>query len=197
MTIRRFVRFLAVLLTLTGVAACQTVNPIQQFPTLTFQHKTPLSMDVSRVEVVTKYASPMADPNVEHLFPTTPEDGLKQWVADRIVTSGTHNMARFTILNAAAVEQALPRTQGVKGTFTKDQSEKYVVKVEAMLEIVDDSGRVLGHTASKVGRSRTLAEDATLNERERFWFDLTEALLNDFDIEMEKGVRTHLVNWLR
>ena len=46
-------------------------------------------------------------------------------------------------------------------------------------------------------RSITTPEGATLNDREKIWFETTEALMADFDDEMERQIRRHLGTWLR
>ena len=47
-----------------------------------------------------------------------------------------------------------------------------------------------------MSRSRTVREDASLNDREAVWFTMTEALLNDFDKELEKNIRQYLLGYL-
>ncbi|MCH8213764.1 MAG: hypothetical protein IIC54_06800, partial [Proteobacteria bacterium] len=47
-----------------------------------------------------------------------------------------------------------------------------------------------------VSRSRTLREDASINDRERMWFDLIEALMRDFNAELEKNIRQYLGGYL-
>ncbi len=48
----------------------------------------------------------------------------------------------------------------------------------------------------RISRSRTLREDATINDRERMWFDLTEALMGDFNAELEKNIRQYVSGYL-
>ena len=43
----------------------------------------------------------------------------------------------------------------------------------------------------------TLREDVTINQRDRAWFNQTEALIKDFDAEMEKNIRRVLDDWVR
>ena len=68
--------------------------------------------------------------------------------------------------------------------------------VEASLEILDARGFRKGFASARVSRSRTVREDATLNQREAAWFAMTEALLNDFDKELEKNIRQYLLGFL-
>ena len=83
----------------------------------------------------------------------------------------------------------------MRGTFTKQQSERYDARVEAVVEIQDGSRRGAANAAST--RWTTVGEDVSLNERERIKFNLVESLMKDFDAEIEKNIRQHLANWLR
>ena len=178
------------------LAACETPPPKPRLHGLTFAHLPVLSLDVARVEVVSDYAPPMMAPNVEHLFPTPPETGLRRWAADRLKAGGKKGSARFVIHIAAVTEAALPVTKGLKGAFKKEQSERYEAMVEASLEILDARGFRKGFASARVTRSRTVREDATLNQREAVWFAMTEALLNDFDKEIERNIRQYLLGFL-
>lgn len=178
------------------LAACETAPPRQRHFELTFAQLPILSLDVARVEVISDYTPPLKAPNVEHLFPVPPGKGLRRWAADRLKAGGKKGSARFVIVNAAVTEAALPVTKGLKGAFKKEQSERYEAVVEASLEILDARGFRKGFASARVSRSRTVREDATLNQREAAWFAMTEALLNDFDKELEKNIRQYLLGFL-
>ena len=53
------------------------------------------------------------------------------------------------------------------------------------------------YATARVGNTLTVREDATVNEREQAWFNLTETLMKDFNREMESNIRKHLVNWIK
>jgi hypothetical protein len=178
------------------VAGCATPPPAPRVFDLTFAHLPILSLDVARIEVVLDYVPSLKPPNVEHLFPMPPETGLRRWAADRLKAKGRKGSARFVIVNAAVTEAALPVTKGLKGAFTKEQSERYEAVIEASLEILDARGIRKGFASARVSRSRTVREDASLNDREAAWFTMTEALLNDFDKELEKNIRQYLLGYL-
>ena len=189
-----FAAVLAFGLTL-GLAACETPVQMQKLPNLTFAHLTPIKLDVAKIDVVVRYQPTLREPNVEHLFPTPPATALKQWVKDRLRAVGGSGIARLVILNASAVETSLSQKKGFTATFTKQQSQRYDATVEARLEISSSLGQ--GSTSAHATRFTTVREDITINKRERIWFDLTEALVGDFDAAMEKNMRQHLSRWFR
>jgi hypothetical protein len=179
-----------------GLAACETSVPEQNLPELTFAHLKPIGLNVAVVEVVSNYKPPLKAPNVEHLFPTPPIKALRRWASDRLKAVGKSGSARLVIHKASAVETLLKKKTGFKAAFTKQQSNRYDLAVEATLEIYAD-GRQKGHALAHASRFSTLREDASINKRRRLWFDLTENLVKDFDAEMEKNIRQHLGGWIR
>lgn len=178
-----------------ALAACET-PPVQRFPEITFQDRPALNLNAARIEVISQFRPAMQQPRVEHRFPTPPERALRRWAADRLKAGGRSGTIRFVIVDGAATETPLPKESGFTASMKVQQSARYDAGAEAMIEFVDDAGVVQRFTSTKVARSRTLAEDASINDREKLWFELTESLMRDFDREMEANVRRYLVNWL-
>ena len=192
----RFRRCVLASLVALVLAACQTPPPAQRLPELTYGHLDRLNLDVAALEVVSEFRSPMKAPHVEHLFPTPPQTALERWAADRLEAAGRQGIARFVIKDARGTATPLAIDKGLARAFTKEQSVRYEARVEAFLEIVDERGFRKGFASARVSRTRTLGEDATLNERDKAWFDLTEAVMRDFNAEMEKNIRQYLGGFL-
>ena len=178
------------------LAACETPMPVQTYPDITFDHLSVLGINVAEMEVVSTYQSPMASPNVEYRFPVPPETALRRWATDRLKAKGAKGSARFTILRAEVIETPLEIEEGLAGTFKTEQSERYDAKVEATLEILDAKGFRKAFATAHVFRSRTVGENASISAREQAWFSLTEALMRDFDAEMEKNIRAYVGGYL-
>ncbi len=187
---------LSVLTVAAGLSACQTSGP-GTLPDLTFAHLDPIGLAVGEVRVLQKHSPATADPFVDHLFAIPPAIAANRWGRDRLKAQGGAGRAIFTILEGPVREHRLKATLGVRGVFTKDQTERYEARLSAKLEIFDGHGLSVGNATATVTRIRTIAEDVTLNERERLWFDMTEVMMRDFNAEMEKQIRTHLGSWLR
>jgi hypothetical protein len=192
----RFKRSVLAGLVALALAACETPPPVQRLPDLTYGHLERFHLDAAALEVVSEYSSPMKAPNVEHLFPTPPRKALERWAADRLDAAGRGGIARFVIKDASATATPLGIDTGLAGAFKKEQSVRYEARIEALLEIVDERGFRKGFASARVTRTRIMAEDATLNERDKVWFELTEAMMADFNAEMEKNVRQFLGGFL-
>ena len=190
--VRRYRVFLLVVF----LAACDTPVVTQTLPELTYGHLSQFTLDVADIAVAAKYLPPMQAPNVDHLFPTPPGKALRRWAADRLKAGGRRGSARFVIIDARVTETALKVDKSFTGAFTKQQTRRYDATVEVSLEVLDDRGFRKGFANARVMRSRTLREDASINDRERMWFDLTEALMRDFNAELEKNIRQYLSGYL-
>lgn len=183
------------LLFLTLVAGCQQPPPTADFAELTFRHLPAWSLAVERVDVVDRV--PDAGPGrVEQRFPVAPARVVAAWPRDRLVATGGFEAAVFEILDATATESALPRTTGLAGLVTTDQSERYDLRLAARLSIIDRAGQVLARIEAEARRSSTVPENATLHEREAVWFGLTEAAARDLDTELARQLPRHLAPWL-
>ena len=154
---------------------------------------------MARVDVVDAHKATLAPPYVEHKLRTPPAKALTIWGRDRLraVGGGAGTVARLTIERAEIIETKLPRTEGIKGAFTKDQAARYDLEMAALIEVFDAGGQRVGHAAARATRNQTVPEDASLNDLHKAWFSMMEAALKDFDREMETNMRRFLGDWLR
>ncbi len=181
-----------------GLAACSSPPPRPRFPELTYGHLGLFTLDVERVEIVSEYKANFGAPNVEHMFPTTPETTLRRWAQDRLAATGKPGRyARFVIQDAKVTEAELPRTPGVRGAFTTDQAQRYDGTLSALLEIREERANFRAGTASAwASRSRTVPEGITINDREKVWFELLEQTMNDMNAELDRQIRANLAQFV-
>ena len=181
------------------LAAACTVAPTQnQWPEITYKHRPPLRFDVGQVVIDKRYSEPLAPPNVEHLIPVPPAALAGQWARDRLVAAGSVGRLVYTIQDASVVETPLNTKSGIEGLFTVDQSERYEAHLAVQVHLEDIPGLARASVSAVAERWVTVPEDATLNEREATWFALSEALMNDLDVELERVLyqymATHILN---
>ena len=179
------------------LGACETPLVVQKLPELTYGHLPSFLLDVATIEVESAYRPSMRPPDVEHLFPTPPEKALRRWASDRLSAEGRAGTARFVITEARVTEKRLAVDKGLAGVFKMQQSERYDAAIEASVEIFDDRGFRRAFAGARATRSRTLGEDASVNERERLWFEIVEEVMELFDAEIEKNIRQHMGGYLR
>ena len=180
------------------VSGCATDTPIAgPIPELGFQHLPPMFLNVGRVQVKNEYIAPMKAPNAEHRFPTPPAQAMASWAKSRIQpVGGSANpaVATFVIEQASVEEVVLKKTEGFKGLFTYEPTERYDAHCIGRLEIVDEGG-AKGNVRVESMRSVEVSENATLAEREKAWFEMIEKLMGDFNTQMDEQIVTHLGAW--
>lgn len=189
---------LAVVFPALMVAACQTPPPAQKFPDLTWAHLDPYVFNVGKVEVVSRFAAPLRAPHVEHLLPFMVQAAAMNWGRDRIQAGGDQGgTVTFMVEDASAVEVPLEKQkEGVEGYFTDEQSERYDMKVKVKIQVRSSDGRSTGSVVAHAVRTQTVAEDSTLDERERVWFAMTEALMKELNATLEANIPKHLGKFL-
>ncbi len=189
-----FAPALALLLAATG---CETPAPAPVFPDLTFAHLTPIGLDVSTIEVIENYKSPMRAPNVEHEFPVSPGKATLYWAKQRFRATGSVRRGQVIIQDASVTATPLKMKKGVKGLFSDDQSVRYDARIQVRIEVNSPVGGRSSFATATVKRSRTAAEEISVNERHQLFFDLVSALMEDLDAAAIKSVRQHMSEDLR
>ena len=182
---------------LLAAAGCETAVGPRSFPEQTFRHLPPISLDVAKIEIVLFFEPPLKAPHVEHEMPVPPHKAIKRWVVDRIRTVGISGQAVLTVRDASVVEKRLEPLGGIRGTFTKEQAERYDARVEVEISAVGGRGLRSAKAMTTSSRSRTVPEDISLRQRQVLWYELTERVMQDFDRTFEAQIRKHLAAFLK
>lgn len=179
----------AVALVLSSLAtACAIDEPGNRFEPISFAELPAIGLDVGSVEIEQTYKGTGQAPNVEHRFPVRPGDAAVRWAEDRLSAEGDRLTFRYVVRQASAVETVLPRTGGVTGLLTTDQSERYETHIVIDMQVLDGR-QVQGTASAEARRSITVPEDITLNERERVWYKLTKDTMNDLNDQLEATIK--------
>lgn len=178
------------------LAACETQVPARSFPDISFAHQPPLNLDVAQIQVETAPPPPApANGTIVRDLPVTLSTVAEQWARQRLKAVGQRGTAVVRIEKATVVEEKLKKTEGFRGAFTTDQTERYVGDIAMSVSISDDRGQALARGSAT--RSQTISEGVTLATREKLWFDLVEQLAREIDAVMEKEIRQYLTTYLR
>ncbi|MBK1667876.1 hypothetical protein CKO28_07490 [Rhodovibrio sodomensis] len=184
----------SLVLALPLLAACTTPPQEPKFADITFAHRPDIEMDVGDIVVKQDYDAPMAAPNVDHLFPIQPARALMSWGQDRLVAMGDDGVATYTVTDASAVAEDLETDDSLSDYFTTEQAERYTLKMAVRLSVDHPDGtgsiRVTGQ------RATTVPEGASVFERERIWYQMTEKLMADMDEELEVTLREELSRYV-
>ena len=171
-------------------ANCRRPRPT--FPDIRFTSEPAIRLAVSTVEISSDFKPSFQSPHVEHLFPVPPERALENWAHDRLLAAGGGAHARFIIQDASVVEVDLKKKdEGLTGAFTDQPAQHYDATVAATLQIVDDHGLPVRTVSVKASRSQSVLESITPNDREKTWYEMTKALMADFDQQMSHEISAH------
>lgn len=184
-------RQLAAALGLAGLlAGCTTPPQAPQFARLTFEHQPPIALDVADIVIRQAYEAPMAAPNVDHLFPVRPAQAATAWAQDRLLAEGQQGVATYTVTDASAKLENLKTDQGLKDVFTTEQAERYTLRIAVALEVDHPDGG--GQMEVTGRRSVTVPEDASVYDRERTWYAMTDKLMDDLNAQLDETLRQEL-----
>ena len=189
MTIR--LRSLLALALVASVAACaDPPAPPPKFADIHFLALPPFRLNVSQIQVDTRFQPTFQEPNVEHEFPIPPQRAMENWAHDRLQAVGpaTGFVARYTIIDASVRESVLPKKDGLKAVFTTQQAERYDGHVAVMLQIIDPQGVAERTATAEASSSRSVPEGITLNDRDKIWYELTRDLMADLDRQIQRQV---------
>ena len=180
-----------------SLAACATTPPpVRNLDKISYSERPPIRLDVREIEIQRAYQPPSAAPNVDHLFPVPPAAGAQLWAVDRLKAVGPLRRARFIVREAPVIEIVLERAGGLTGTFTIEQSERYEARLVAELQILAEDDRVEASVTVEVTHHRTVPENVTLNERVLVWHEMTRALLDEMDSQLDATIKEALYAYL-
>lgn len=179
-----------------AVTGCETEAQLPKYAAITFNHRRAINIRAGNVVARTTFVKPLKAPNVEHDFPVDLSKTAERWAHDRLDATGGDGTLTYTVLDASVVETPLEKSDGITGLLTADQSERYEGTVRVRVEAEDPSTGQTGQTEVEVKRSVTIAEDATFNEREKVWYQMTEKLMRDLDRQLEAAIQKHLSAFL-
>lgn len=182
-------------LALTGLSACTNTPPDRpSFAQLTYGHLGKFVFEAARVEIADETGGVAGNVSA----PVNPDRAGRQWAQDRIAVTGQGaKTVRVVIRNAAITESELPRAGGLRSAFTKEQAQRFDAKIEMVVEVRNERGFQEGFAGATAERSTTVAEDITLNDRDRILFGLVEMLMQDMNGRMDGNIRSFLAIHLR
>ena len=163
------------------IAACANTTTGPR-PTAHYAYKQypPIMVNVASVQVV-DYMPSMRAPNVEHLMPQPLPAAVSDWANTRFKANGATGTLVITVRDASMVGRDLNRTSGFKGAFTIDQAERYDAHITVDFNVDGGAAGTSGNGAVKVDRGSTIAEDASLQDRDRSWTTMEENMIIDLD----------------
>lgn len=190
----RSLRIFCSCIALSALAACSSSSTTYDpQPAMTFSHIQPVRLLVNDVQVISRFQSPLREPNIEHELKTAPENALRQWAQAKFrpALSGDHQL-RVTIRDASVKKEKIETDSGIVGFFTDEQKFRYTARADVLVEVYRGSAlsRLAWIEASAV-REMTTPESTSLRDRDDALFEMTEALIQEIDVKTSEATGLH------
>ena len=159
-----------------------------------FQTKAPIVLDVEKVDVISEFVPSFTRPNVEHLFPVSIEKTAMNWANDRLkaVDFSSNKQATFTVKDATVTEEV----EKSEELLQKDRL-KYRANLSVLLRITDKSNMGIAETTIDAWRELRLPADTKIADKEKYWNDMVNNLMKDFNNRMEGNVHQYLGTYVK
>ncbi|MHB1207880.1 MAG: hypothetical protein ACYCZX_20110 [Rhodospirillaceae bacterium] len=162
-----------------------------------FSDATSLSTDATSLSIYVDARPPKEYPHVMYRAPFTFEQAAKAWADSHFSLSGNSvNTLRITLREGDITEKLLPKTGGIKGWFTKDQSAEYEARLAVEVAVVDPNGKVLASADGKASHTRTVPEGSTEEDKRHVWADMIKAAFDGLDAELQPRIRSTMANYV-
>jgi hypothetical protein len=174
-----------------ALAAADVVSVIR------FADATSLSTDATSLSIYVDARPPKEYPHVMYRAPFTFEQAAKAWAESHFSLSGNSvNTLRITLREGDITEKLLPKTGGIKGWFTKDQSAEYEARLGVEVAVIDPNGKVLASADGKASHTRTVPEGSTEEDKRHVWADMIKTAFDGLDAELQPRIRSTMANYV-
>jgi hypothetical protein len=183
----------ALILSVSLIAvACVDMHPKDRpMPHFVYQQYPATQLNIGHIEVVEGYTMPMSHPNAEHLMPEPLPRSVGNWARNHYKANGGDGTLVITIKDASVTEKDLERTKGFKGVVTVDQSERYDAHILVDFNVTMTDGRT-GSGQVDLHRGQSIAENASLEDRDKLWTSMEEKMLLDLDAGTQRMLQQKL-----
>jgi hypothetical protein len=180
-----------------GVLMFQAGAGLAADAVLRFADATTFATDATSLSIQVDARPPKEYPHVMYRAPFTFEQAAKAWADSHFNLSGNSvNTLRITLKEGDITEKLLPKTGGIKGWFTKDQSAEYEARLAVEVAIIDPNGKVIASADGKAWQSRTVTEGATEEDKRRVWSEMIKSTFDNMDAELQPRIRSTMSNYV-
>lgn len=178
----------AAVLILSACASQKEVAEPRRYVEPRFNNEKPIALEVNKINIVSDFSPSFTRPNVEHLFPISLERAARIWATDRLeaVDFSVNRTADFIIEDASVTETE----EKAQDLFHKD-SLKYRATLSTILKITDANGST-AQTSIEAWRELGIPVDTPIDEKEKYWHEMVQKLMTDFDAKMQENIEQYL-----
>lgn len=174
-----------------ALAACTShYVPPPQKP-LTYTGQT-YRLNVGNITVFDDYDS--TDQNTSYVLGKE----MHKWSQARLSAQGADKRMEVRITEAGITKKALPKQKsGVEGFFTKEQTEELSGRLSVDMKLYSPEKTLpVAFAQASVELSRTVREDASLEERKAVHRQIVSEIMQEIDKLLEEKLRTYFSQYL-
>jgi len=175
------------------LASCNTVAPVQRpVPRYVYQQYPQVLLNVGNIEVVEAYTTPSDGMHAEQMMPDPLPRAIATWARDHFKANGGNGTLTITVKDASVLKRDLQSMGGFKGAITVEQAERYDAKMLVEFKVDGNGSGPDGSGVVNVARGQTIAENASLQDRDLIWTKMAEAMMIDLDAGTQKMLSSKL-----
>ena len=164
------------------LTACNTVAPVQRpVPHYVYQQYPAVILNVGSIQVVEAYTSPSDGMHAEQLMPDPLPEAIAAWARSHFKANGGNGTLTITVKDASVIKKDLQKAGGFKGAVTIEQAERYDAHMLVEFKVDGNGSGPDGSGVVNVARGQTIAENASLQDRDLIWTKMAEAMMIDLD----------------
>ena len=81
--------------------------------------------------------------------------------------------------------------------FTRDQAQRYDMRIEVWVEITNDRGVVERSLSLEKNLHQSVAEGITPNERDQVWYNMTKQVMSELNQGLEEKIRANMGDYFQ
>ena len=151
-----------VLMVLSGLGACQTIQPLP--PMTTADKFIPLAMNARRLEIIDNWQMPVEPPYIGHRAQTLPSNLLAKWASRVLQPAGGSGELVFDISRASVTQIDLPLEVSIKTLLTDQQESKIKAEFDVKIMWLQPVGGSQALVQLQADHSVTIPESASSND---------------------------------
>lgn len=173
-------------------SSCVDVSVPAGGPMPNFKRYQPIYMNVSKIEVIEEYKSPMRMPNVEHLMPYSLADAMQIWVKQRMKARGGNKTMQVIIKDASVIEKELPGSNGLFDVFSSTPDREYNARLEIEVRVYGDAALSEASVNVIATRSLQMNKNDNVSLRDQKFRAMVGEMMTSVNAEMEKNIFQYL-----
>ncbi len=173
-----------------AAAGCssQSETAGKPLPVMTFQHITPLDLNVESVFVESRYHHNPNSDDISASFPAAPDVLLRRYAESRLGPAGTSGSLKVIIEDASVRKRMIDPQNDFFRLLKMDRKEEYTIHAVLRLVKFDDLGIEEKGSILTVERTLTVPESLSLADLEHRQMEALEAMMDDVDGAVRKSL---------